>query len=105
MSDVQISDLVGRMRMMEAMAKNTEIAPKLAPGTDFGSVFQEQIEKVNDLQGRSKELKTSYELGDPTVNLVDVMLASQKAGISFQAMMQVRNKLISAYQEIMSMSV
>jgi len=50
-------------------------------------------------------LSRSFEQGDPGVSLTQVMVASQKASVSFQAMTQVRNKLIDAYQEVMNMQV
>ena len=50
-------------------------------------------------------LATAFESGDPTVNLSEVMVAIQKASISFQAMTQVRNNLVSAYKEVMNMQV
>ena len=63
------------------------------------------IESVNQLQNEADKLGTAYEAGDDKVDLAQVMLASQKADLSFQAMVQVRNKLISAYQEIMRMQI
>jgi flagellar hook-basal body complex protein FliE len=44
-------------------------------------------------------------MGDPNVNLVDVMIASQKASVAFEATVQVRNKMVEAYQEVMRMSI
>jgi flagellar hook-basal body complex protein FliE len=60
---------------------------------------------VNETQQASSDLKTSFEMGDPNVNLVDVMIASQKATVAFEATVQVRNKLVRAYEEVMRMSV
>jgi flagellar hook-basal body complex protein FliE len=53
----------------------------------------------------AKQLTRQFEAGDPDVNLQDVVLSLQKASLSFQTMVQVRNKLVSAYQEIMNMQV
>jgi len=50
-------------------------------------------------------MKKAYELGDPNVNIAQVMTAAQKAEVSFQSVVQVRNKLTSAYQEIFNMQV
>jgi len=50
-------------------------------------------------------LSQRFALGDDSVNLSDVMISMQKAGISFQSTVQVRNKLVSAYQDIMNMQV
>ena len=56
-------------------------------------------------QQQAGQLATALEKGDPTVDVAQVMVAMQKANISFQAMTTVRNKLVSAYQEIMGMQV
>ena len=50
-------------------------------------------------------MATAFEAGSPDVNLPEMMVAMQKASLSFQAMTQVRNKLLSAYQEVMNMQV
>ena len=74
-------------------------------GGDFSALFKQSIDKVNELQQTSKELTTAFEMGDPNVSVADAMVAMQKSGIAFQAMVQVRNKVVSAYQDIMSMPV
>jgi len=72
---------------------------------DFSTLLQNSIDKVNDIQKNSGDLSKAFELGDANVSLAEVMIARQKAGIAFQSVLQVRNKLISAYQDIMSMRV
>lgn len=76
-----------------------------AGAADFSAMLKQSIGKVNELQQASKSMAESFELGDPTVSLSDAMVSMQKASIAFQAMVQVRNKVISAYQEVMSMPV
>lgn len=71
----------------------------------FSNVLEGALESVNKVQQESSRLAKAYELGDPGVDLTRVMVASQKASISFQAAMQVRNKLVNAYQEIMNMPI
>jgi flagellar hook-basal body complex protein FliE len=63
------------------------------------------VDEVNSAQMDAKQLTRQFEAGDPDVNLQDVVLSLQKASLSFQTMVQVRNKLVSAYQEIMNMQV
>jgi flagellar hook-basal body complex protein FliE len=63
------------------------------------------IEQVNGAQQKAQALARAFELGDPNVRLSDVMVSLQKANLSFQAITQVRNKLVTAYQEIMNMPV
>jgi len=63
------------------------------------------VGKVNETQQASNKLATAFEMGTSGVDLTDVMIASQKASVSMQAMTQVRNKLVQAYQDIMQMPV
>jgi flagellar hook-basal body complex protein FliE len=72
---------------------------------DFAGLLQESVNKVNDIQQTAENLATAFETEDPNVDLAQVMIAVEKSGLAFQALTQVRNKLISAYQEIMNMPV
>lgn len=74
-------------------------------GESFQDTFQNAIKSVSDAGMESGRLKTSFELGDPNVSLEQVTIASQQASIGFEAMLQVRNKLIDAYKDIMNMPV
>jgi flagellar hook-basal body complex protein FliE len=71
----------------------------------FGEMFQQAIGSVNSTQQQASALATSFEQGDPQVSLAQVMVASQKASVSFQALTQVRNRLVDAYKDIMNMPV
>lgn len=71
----------------------------------FGDLLGQAINKVNQTQSTANQLATAFEMGQGGVDLTDVMIASQKASVSFQAMTQVRNKLVQAYQDIMQMSI
>lgn len=72
---------------------------------DFTNIIKNAVDQVNETQQAAGKLKTAFEMGDPNVNLVDVMIASQKAGVAFEATLQVRNKLIRAYEDVMRMSI
>lgn len=72
---------------------------------DFSEALKASLDHVNKSQSKAVELGKSFAMGDDSVNLSDVMVASQKASISFQATVQVRNKLVSAYHEIMNMQI
>ena len=74
-----------------------------APG--FGDMLKTTLDAVNEAQRISSEMKTGFENGSGDASLAEVMIASQKANLSFRAMTEVRNKLINAYQEIMNMPV
>jgi len=72
---------------------------------DFSKILDRAINKVNDAQEYSGHLKKAYELGDPNIDITQVMVASEKAGIAFEAMKQVRNKLVEAYRDVMNMPI
>ncbi|WP_409317229.1 flagellar hook-basal body complex protein FliE [Pseudomonas sp. KCJK9016] len=91
---------------MDAMSKpkSTTAVPEVA-GSSFSDMLGQAINKVNDTQQASSQLANAFEIGKSGVDLTDVMIASQKASVSFQALTQVRNKLVQAYQDIMQMPV
>lgn len=72
---------------------------------DFQTMFSNAIDSVNEKQQLSGSLRTRFEKGDPQVDLPEVMIAAQKASVSFEAMKEVRNKLVEAYKDIMNMPV
>ena len=72
--------------------------------TDFTSALKDALGQVNALQGRAEEAASSFERGE-TTDIAAVMLAKQQASIGFETTLQVRNKLLSAYKDIMSMPV
>ncbi|WP_031571338.1 flagellar hook-basal body complex protein FliE [Rheinheimera texasensis] len=73
--------------------------------SDFSQLFKQALNTVNGLQKNSNELATAVELGDPKVSLAQAMIAGQKASVAFEATVQVRNKLVEAYKEVMAMPV
>lgn len=74
-------------------------------GPQFGELMTQAINKVNEVQQASSAMSTAYVKGDPNVDVTDVMIASQKAGVAFESMVQVRNKLVEAYRDIMNMPI
>jgi flagellar hook-basal body complex protein FliE len=75
-----------------------------APGNAFGDALKSALDAVKETQDRSEALTTAYERGEVT-DIAKVMLARQESGIAFEATLQVRNRLLSAYQDIMRMGV
>jgi flagellar hook-basal body complex protein FliE len=73
--------------------------------SDFSSLLKNAIDNVNGLQKNSNQLATAVEMGDPNVSLAQAMIAGQKSSIAFEATVQIRNKLVEAYKEVMSMPV
>ncbi|WP_309622741.1 flagellar hook-basal body complex protein FliE [Novosphingobium sp.] len=74
------------------------------PGGGFGGALSNALQDVSATQGRAEDLSAAYERGDVT-DIAKVMLARQEAGVAFEATLQVRNRLLSAYQDIMRMGV
>ncbi|NKF50219.1 flagellar hook-basal body complex protein FliE [Shewanella sp. WXL01] len=74
-------------------------------GADFGQLLSDAVGNVSGLQKNSANLATRLDMGDTTVTLSDTVIAREKAGVAFEATVQVRNKLVEAYKEIMSMPV
>jgi len=106
MNDVNVNQLLAQMRGLSQAAQNVQPTPADGNGvSDFSSMLKSSIDKVNETQKASSELSTAFQRGEPGTDLSEVMLAAQKASISFQAMVQVRNKLVNAYQDIMNMPI
>jgi flagellar hook-basal body complex protein FliE len=71
----------------------------------FSDALKAQLENVSNAQNQADDMGKKFAAGDDSVNLSDTMIAMQKASITFQATVQVRNKLVSAYHDIMNMQV
>jgi flagellar hook-basal body complex protein FliE len=80
-------------------------AASAAGGIDFAQALDNALKGVSNAQNGAQDMAQSFSAGDPNVNLQDVMINLQKANLSFQQMVQVRNKLVTAYQDIMNMQV
>jgi flagellar hook-basal body complex protein FliE len=104
---MEINAVLEQMRAMRAQA-GQDIAPPATPvegQLNFGTVLNETLQGVSETQASAQNMSLRYVSGDESVNLADTMVAMQKASLSFESVVQVRNKVLSAYQEVMSMSV
>ncbi|MHA6196494.1 flagellar hook-basal body complex protein FliE [Pseudomonas wadenswilerensis] len=105
---VEFNRLMLDMRAMQAEAMSAPKAvqsPAELGQSSFADMLGQAINKVSDTQQASTQLANAFEIGKSGVDLTDVMIASQKASVSFQALTQVRNKLVQSYQDIMQMPV
>ena len=84
---------------------STSATDGVAGGVDFAQVLKSSIDQVNQTKQQADKMAESFVAGDSNQNLHEVMVALQSASISFQEMVQVRNKLVSAYQDVMNMQV
>ncbi len=82
-------------------AEGVESSSKLS----FSDALKAQLDNVSKAQDQADEMGKKFAAGDDSVSLSDTMIAMQKASITFQATVQVRNKLVSAYHDIMNMQV
>lgn len=109
-SPVDMNSVLLQMRAMSARARSIETPEMATPATggvegSFGTMFKQAIEQVNATQQRSTEMAQALETGASEADIAQVMLTMQKASLGFQALTQVRNKVVAAYQEVMSMQV
>lgn len=117
MSNMQIDSVLAQIRSLQ---QQTKINPaQVRPGADiagpagvqgtsqvsFANVLKQGLDRVNESQSQASNLATRFERGDPGVELSQVMIESQKASVAFRATVEVRNRLVSAYQDIMNMPI
>ncbi|SFU44871.1 flagellar hook-basal body complex protein FliE [Nitrosomonas eutropha] len=84
--------------------RSSVVAPAVSQA-DFGQLLKSAVDQVNTVQQTASQLSQEFVRGNQDVELHDVMISLQKANVSFQSMIQVRNRLVTAYQEIMNIQV
>ena len=94
-----------RATAAQASGRVSEAQTPAAGASDFAQVLQKSIEQVNQTQQQAESMAANFAAGDSNSNLHDVMISLQKANVSFQEMVQVRNKLVTAYNDMMNMSI
>lgn len=117
---IDSSRIQAMMEQLKAAATKPEVASPVAPGAlgganplgakpavklDFAQALHETLQGVSNRSAEAQALSRRFTMGDDTVSLSDTMVAMQKSSIAFQATVQVRNKLVSAYHDIMNMQV
>jgi len=101
-----IDNLLGQMRAAAAGGNApARSAAAAVSGPDFATLLKNTLDGVNNTQLEAARLARDFEISAPNANLNDVMVSMQKANLSFQQMVQVRNRLVSAYHDIMNMQV
>ena len=106
MSEMQIAQVLQQIRSLSAQVRpEGTAAPAAEAGglSEFARLLQKGVGAVNETQQRAGALSEAFERGTPGVELPDVMLELQKASVSFRALAEVRNRLVTAYQDIMNM--
>ena len=88
---------IGKLGAPDAAESSTKVS--------FSDALKASLQNVSNAQVQADDMGKKFAAGDDSVSLSDTMIAMQKASISFQATVQVRNKLVSAYHDIMNMQV
>ena len=107
----RIQAMMAQLKAAATKPAGAPVAPVGAGGdasaakVNFADALKSSLEHVSATQTKASEMGKAFSLGDDSVSLSDVMIAMQKSSINFQATVQVRNKLVSAYHEIMNMQV
>ena len=119
---MDINQVLNQMRSMRDQVQSSDVrptglenptqnpvqgieSPNAVNRSGFSEMVREAIDSVNETQMKSGELQRAFETGDPDVDITQVMIQMQKASVSFEAMNQVRNRLVNAYQDIMNMPI
>lgn len=103
---IQRNDLLKQLHSAQGAdgAAAAQQNPVQAPAQGFADALKGALDGVNAVQAKADGLTEAYQKGEVT-DVAKVMLARQEAGVAFEATLQVRNKLLSAYQDIMRMGV
>jgi flagellar hook-basal body complex protein FliE len=108
MNTIDPNSLLLQMRALAAKAQGADLNRTAGPdntGTEFAQLMKVTLDKVNETQQNAGRLAQAFETGDKSVDIAQVMLAMQKSRVAFEAVTQVRNRLVSAYQDIMNMPI
>lgn len=116
MSNMQIDSVLSQIRAMSAQIKPVQ-APTVNPAVNpltgtsqvergsFAEAMKQGLGQVNQMQQSANSMATAFQSGAPGVELADVMIEMQKASVGFRAVTEVRNRMVSAYQDIMNMQI
>ncbi len=110
MAEINMNSVLAQMRTMALRAEGRNESSLSTGSVDgegpsFAGIMKSAIDQVNDTQKKAANLAEAFEKGEQDIDPVQVMVALQKANIAFNAATQVRNKFVTAYQEIMNMPV
>jgi len=103
---MQIQQVLAEMRSLQARVTGAPAAPAAgAQPADFANLMKSAVDQIATMQNQANAMADAYESGDKSIDLTKVMLETQKAGLAFRAMNEVRSKLTDAYTQVMNMSV
>ena len=106
MSQMEIDQVLAQIRSLSSQTRPSAPQPARGSGeSQFATLLKQGIDQVNQSQQRATEMADAFARGTPGVELPQVMVQMEKASVSFRALTEVRNRLISAYQDIMNMQM
>ncbi|WP_323846723.1 flagellar hook-basal body complex protein FliE [Microbulbifer magnicolonia] len=105
MTSPGIDSVLAQMHSLAGEAAGGDKRVDLAVGGGFADALRDSLERISQLQNLSGDMSRAFQSGEPGVALHDVMIAGQKASIAFEMGVQVRNRLVTAYKDIMNMQV
>ena len=108
MSQMEINQVLAQIRSLSAQTKvgtSPATQTQQTGPSEFANIMRQGLDAVNQNQMKADDLSDAFARGTPGVELPQVMLAGAKANISFHALNEVRNRLVSAYQDIMNMQM
>ncbi|HET8702824.1 MAG TPA: flagellar hook-basal body complex protein FliE [Castellaniella sp.] len=101
-----VENLLAQMRAVARESQGLSAQPAApAESGGFSAELARSLERVSHAQNAANTQAKAFEMGDPDISLSNVMIDLQKAGLAFQATVQVRNRLVEAYKEIANMAV
>jgi flagellar hook-basal body complex protein FliE len=108
MSQLEIDQVLAQIRSLSTQLRPGGTPPSVTAAggqSEFAALMRQGIDQVNQSQQRATALADAFARGAPGVELPQVMVQMEKASVSFRALTEVRNRLISAYQDIMNMQM
>lgn len=110
MNSIQGGDINSVLNQIRSLQnRQADVASKATPAPQgsgsFGELMADAVNRVNDTQQQAAGAAAAFSRGEPGTELADVMLSLNKAQVSFKAMAEVRNRMVSSYQDIMNMPI
>ncbi|MGQ0697957.1 MAG: flagellar hook-basal body complex protein FliE [Panacagrimonas sp.] len=106
MSEIDVTRVLSQIRALQAQtsapARSTTGPASAEAAKGFGRVMEAALDKVSLSQSKAGELQNKFQLGDANTDLASVMLASSRAQVEFKGLVEVRNRMVRAYQDIMN---
>lgn len=106
MSEIDVTRVLSQIRALQAQS-NAAARPASTTATDatpaFGRVMEAALDRVSLSQSQAGDLQNKFQLGDANTDLASVMLATSRAQVEFKGLVEVRNRMVRAYQDIMNM--